>query len=30
MPVKLIMLDVDGVMTDGTKVYGEDHKLLKE
>ena len=28
MPVKLIMLDVDGVMTDGTKVYGEDHNVI--
>jgi len=26
--IKLIILDVDGVLTDGTKVYDESHKVL--
>ena len=28
MPIKLVMLDIDGVMTDGTKMYGEDHNVI--
>ena len=28
--VKLIILDIDGVMTDGTKVYDRDHKVLSK
>lgn len=28
--IKLIILDIDGVMTDGTKVYDRDHKVLSK
>ena len=28
MAVKLVILDVDGVMTDGTKVYDKDHNVI--
>jgi 3-deoxy-D-manno-octulosonate 8-phosphate phosphatase (KDO 8-P phosphatase) len=30
MNIKLIILDVDGVLTDGTKVYDEQHKVLSK
>ncbi|NBP01754.1 MAG: hypothetical protein EBU90_16780 [Proteobacteria bacterium] len=30
MKIKLIILDVDGVLTDGTKVYDEQHKVLSK
>lgn len=28
--IELIILDVDGVLTDGTKAYDEDHKVLSK
>ena len=28
MRIKLVILDIDGVMTDGTKFYNEDHEVL--
>lgn len=28
--IKLLILDVDGVLTDGTKVYDEQHKVLSK
>jgi 3-deoxy-D-manno-octulosonate 8-phosphate phosphatase (KDO 8-P phosphatase) len=28
--IKLLILDVDGVLTDGTKVYDENHKVLSK
>ena len=30
MPIKLVMLDVDGVMTDGTKAYDENHNVISK
>ena len=26
--IKLILIDVDGIMTDGTKIYNEDHEVI--
>ena len=26
--VKLLILDVDGILTDGTKFYNKDHEVL--
>tara|TARA_R100000664_G_C2744777_1_gene132707 strand:- start:1080 stop:1625 length:546 start_codon:yes stop_codon:yes gene_type:complete len=28
MKIELLILDVDGVMTDGTKIYNEEHEVL--
>ena len=28
--IKLLILDVDGVLTDGTKVYDAEHKVLSK
>lgn len=30
MQIKLLLLDVDGVMTDGTKTYNCDHKVVSK
>lgn len=30
MKIKLLILDIDGVMTDGTKVYDKDHNVLSK
>lgn len=30
MKVELLILDVDGVLTDGTKVYNQDHQVLSK
>lgn len=28
--MKLLILDIDGVMTNGTKVYDDDHNVLSK
>lgn len=30
MTIRLLLLDVDGVMTDGTKTYNEDHEVISK
>ena len=28
MNIELLILDVDGILTDGTKIYNEEHEVL--